>query len=72
MHAKMNRRQTDTRGADTHPEPSNVRDRDRPAVEQPTEARAGQILRGGIMRRVLVASLILVVVALGLIYLIFV
>jgi hypothetical protein len=42
-----------------------------PETVNPTRARAGQVLRAGLMRRVLVISLALIIVAFALIYLIF-
>lgn len=65
------RRRDQIPGGESHPEPVDVRDRERPAVKQPTQARAGQILRAGIMRRVMLISIALVVAAFAVIYLIF-
>jgi hypothetical protein len=39
-----------------------------PAVKRPTEARQGRIVRGGAVRRILMISLALVVVAFLVIY----
>lgn len=71
MLTEEERRRHDMPGGETHPEPVDVPDEERPAVKRPTEARSGQIVRGGIMRRVLVISLALIIVAFALIYLVF-
>lgn len=63
------RRQDDAPGG-PRPEGHPRGDQPRPAMG-PTRARAGQILHAGLMRRVLVISLALIIVAFAVIYLVF-
>lgn len=65
------RRRDQIPGGETHPEPVDVKDKDRPTVKEPDQARAAYPVRGGIMRRVMVISLALVIAAFALIYLVF-
>lgn len=54
-----------------HPEPKGVSDGDRPTIKEPTEARQGQTIRGGLIRRIMLISIALVVVAFALLYLLY-
>jgi hypothetical protein len=65
------RKRDEIPGGETHPEPVDVKDEERPAVKEPDEARAAYPVHGGIMRRVMVISIAIVVVAFAVIYLVF-
>ena len=52
-------------------EPDHVSDADRPVVKETNEARQGKPVRDGAIRRVLMISLGLVIVAFALIYFVF-
>lgn len=55
----------------SHPEPKGMADGDRPAVREPGEARQAEPIRGGLIRRVMVISIVLVAAAFALLYLLY-
>lgn len=65
------RRRDEIPGGESHPEPVDVPDEERPAVKDPDATRASHPVRGGMIRRVMVISLALVIAIFAVLYAIF-